>query len=100
MAGRSCVFGFGFDPVTEAISAAVDDYLGDGSAFADELRVGRGNDGLLKDLLADLLADWPGIPVDSLLLCPAADMAVETAVNLARTQGDGDRFSHDRPAGQ
>jgi acetylornithine/N-succinyldiaminopimelate aminotransferase len=81
MAGRASVFGFGFGPVTEAIQTAAESYLGDGAAFNDQA---AGGDGSLRDSLMEVLGETSPIAVDSIFLRPSADMAVETAVGLAR----------------
>lgn len=81
MAGRASVFGFGFDPITEAIQAVAESYLGDSSAFVDH--TGGGKDSLGIDL-RELLGDSPAIAAESISLSASADMAVETAIELAR----------------
>lgn len=81
MAGRASVFGFGFEPVTEAIQSAAESYLGDAAAFTDQTTSG---DGTLRDSLTEMLGENSPIRADSIFLRPSADMAVETAVGLAR----------------
>ncbi|MFK8113891.1 MAG: aminotransferase class III-fold pyridoxal phosphate-dependent enzyme [Rubripirellula sp.] len=87
MAGRASAFGFGFDPITEAIQAAAENYLGDGSAHLEDAM----DDGILKTELDELFVDTP-VPTDSVFLCPAADLAVEKAIALARTYRDEQAF--------
>lgn len=81
MAGRACVFGFGFAPVTEAIQMAAESYLGDATAFDDQTTSG---DGSLQTIVKEMLGESPPVAADSIFLRPSADMAVETAVGLAR----------------
>lgn len=81
MAGRACVFGFGFGPVTEAIQTAAESYLGDAVLFDDQMAMG---DGSLRVLMLEMLKETPTIIPDSIFLRPSPDMAVETAVALAR----------------
>ena len=82
MAGRASVFGFGFDPITEAIQAAAESYLGDSSAFVDEVTA---SDESLGAALLELLGDSPAIAPESIALCASADFAVESAIGMART---------------
>jgi acetylornithine/N-succinyldiaminopimelate aminotransferase len=82
MSGRACVFGFGFQPIIEAIQSTAEGYLGDGAAHSDQ---GCSDDGMLKSLLSELLGDSRHAPSDSIYLCPAADLAIEKAISLART---------------
>jgi acetylornithine/N-succinyldiaminopimelate aminotransferase len=81
MAGRASVFGFGFEPITGAIQSAAETYLGDAAAFDNQEDSG---DGSLRDELSNLLGDSPSVAPDSIFLCPSADLAVETAIGLAR----------------
>ncbi len=81
MAGRASVFGFGFDPITEAIQSVAESYLGDASAFVDNPAAGQD---LLGVELLELLGDSPAIAAESIWLCASADMAVETAIRYAR----------------
>ncbi len=81
MAGRASVFGFGFEPITEAIQAVAESYLGDASALVDDP---AGDDDSLCGKLRELLGDSPAITPDSISLCASADMAVETAIGFAR----------------
>ena len=81
MAGRASVFGFGFEPITEAIQAVAESYLGDASALVDDP---AGDEDLLCGKLLELLGDSPAIAADSISLCSSADMAVETAIGFAR----------------
>jgi acetylornithine/succinyldiaminopimelate/putrescine aminotransferase len=85
LAGRASVFGFGFEPITEAIQAVAEDYLGDASGYQPSPSA---CDPLPEPLL-DFLDDSPGITADSMLLMPSADEAVDRAIRLARRR-DGD----------
>ncbi len=81
LAGRSSVFGFGFHPVIEAIQKAAQQYLGDAAELIDHA---DGGDDLILRQLQELLGDSQAISTDSLYLTSSADLAVETAVELAR----------------
>lgn len=81
MAGRASVFGFGFDPITEAIQAAAESYLGDSSAFVDD--PDPGDDSLFNAFL-EVLDDSAAISPASISLCASADIAVESAIGIAR----------------
>lgn len=79
-AGRISVFGFGFDPIIEAIQAASDGFLGDDASQS----MPAADDGVLHEELSELFAGSSLVPHDSLWLCPAADLAIEQAIYLAR----------------
>lgn len=84
LAGRASVFGFGFEPITEAIQGAAEAYLGDASAYGDESETHDEN-AQLKTQFQELMGDSHSIAVDSVFLCASADLAMETAIALART---------------
>ncbi len=102
MAGRTSVFGFGFEPLQEAMQQASRCVIGDS---AERLEIGDGTDlasemepdagelasrtdlgpigvGRLCDQIRDCFAE--GVQPDNILLRPSADAAVDTAVGLAR----------------
>ncbi len=81
MAGRSSVFGFGFDPLTDAIQIAAQGYLGDAAALLDHPTDG---DDLLLRQFQELFTDSGGVSAESIFVCSSADMAVEAAIALAR----------------
>lgn len=88
LAGRASVFGFGFEPITKAIQAGAERYLGDAAAFDSS----ESEEGPLRDSLLNLLDDSPNIDVDSILLSPSADEAVDLAIGLARVHGKHSAF--------
>lgn len=103
MAGRASVFGFGFAPITDAIRSAGDEYLGDAAAWEEEtLTAGeavaetagerREDSDPVREVLQGLLGNEPAVSPDSVLVCSSADMAVETALQLARTGHADERY--------
>jgi acetylornithine/succinyldiaminopimelate/putrescine aminotransferase len=88
LAGRSSIFGFGFQPIVEAIQAAAEGYLGDASSLEQQ----KTDPGPLRETLQELLGDSSGVQVDSMLLLPSADEAIDRAIGLARCNGSENAF--------
>lgn len=88
LAGRSSIFGFGFQPIVEAIQAAAELYLGDASCLVASPPDSHG----LSEPLLNLLNDSSGVQPDSILLCPSADEAIDRAIGLARCTGNDSAF--------
>lgn len=81
LAGRASVFGFGFEPITRALQTAAEGYLGDATAFVDQ--VFHHEDPLYGNFM-EILGDSNAVTADSISLCSSTDMAVETAIGWAR----------------
>ncbi|NNE00506.1 MAG: aminotransferase class III-fold pyridoxal phosphate-dependent enzyme [Pirellulaceae bacterium] len=81
LAGRSCLFGFGFDAITDAIAAAAENYLGDPNQPDDD-RIDP-QETFLNALRA-VIGDSTHVAAESAFLCASADEAVETAIGFAR----------------
>ena len=88
MAGRASVFGFGFEPIVNAIQAAAEGYLGDASSLGLQETA---TDSLVDSLL-ELIGTSAGIDAESFLLSPSADEAIDRAIGLARCNGRQNAF--------
>lgn len=88
LSGRASVFGFGFEPITEAIQAVAESYLGDASAVEPSQATSE----LLPQALQEFLGDSPNITADSILLMPSADEAIDRAIGLARARHSDSAF--------
>ncbi len=80
LAGRASVFGFGFEPITDAIQAAAESYLGDASS----LEFQQATVDSITGPLLQLLGESANIDTDSILLSPSADEAIDRAIGLVR----------------
>ena len=90
MSGRASVFGFGYQPIIEALHASLDSYLGDGAAFAD----GTPDDthAPLVDQFDLILGNTTAVSADSIAILPSPDLALEHAIQLARRFRSGKSF--------
>jgi acetylornithine/succinyldiaminopimelate/putrescine aminotransferase len=92
LAGRGSLFGFGFAPIVAAIHAAADQYLGDAAGLdgrpasdpQSDSRFDQPCDPRLAEPLQALLADCTSIDIDSILLSPSADEAIDRALGMVR----------------
>ena len=80
-AGRVSVFGFGHEPIVEAIKMAGDQYLGDAASLS------AGNedaDDGFRELVQAVIGESSNVRSDSLIVTESADAAVELAIRFAR----------------
>ncbi len=104
LAGRASVFGFGYEPITTAIQAVAEDYLGDASALHDQLPRSEDIPGgeawashaavdqTLAQHLLKLLGESANVQPDSILLSASADETIDQAIGLARCNGKSSSF--------
>lgn len=83
MAGRVSALGFGAESLAKAIGQIAGGYLGDAAALTDDVAAGVEGDAFARALL-DWIGDSSSISPESIYLESSTDLAVETAIALAR----------------
>ncbi len=91
LAGRASVFGFGFQPLVDAIQINAELYLGDASAWLDETAEPSQHPTRFADTVREFLRS-SAVAADSILLESSADMAIERIIAIARRRTDGKQF--------
>tara|TARA_R110002049_G_scaffold4601_5_gene32133 strand:- start:190354 stop:191652 length:1299 start_codon:yes stop_codon:yes gene_type:complete len=99
MAGRASLFGFGFQPHLDAIMAATEQYLGDAASVSavdhridENLTDNAQSDDVLFTALMSTFGSSDALNLTSACLTPSADLAIEKAVELARTSEPSSRY--------
>ena len=95
MAGRASLFGFGFQPHLDAITAATESYLGD-AANTNTIETAKASADAAEDelihSLRSTLGDSIGIEIASAYVVSSPDLAVERAIELARKRVPDARY--------
>lgn len=91
MAGRASLFGFGFQAHLDALLAASERYLGDGVSLEPATSSDDQNDALLAQL-REYLDGSIHLDLASIAVCTSPEMAIEKAIELARTTQPTSRF--------